>query len=124
MMICLIDYSLHNYIDAVPSSIHLRYKNGDVWIDGEWLDISLSRKIKRYHTRFDSNTHNGCMQLSLAILMCYLPVDLAMLFHPMFSWSMESKRIKLPDYQGDIHIPLRIHLIEYASNNKPNNSFI
>ncbi len=44
MMICAIDSSLHNYINIVPNSIHLRYKNGDVWINGEWLDVSLSRK--------------------------------------------------------------------------------
>ena len=124
MMICAIDSPLHNYINIVPNSIHLRYKNGDVWINGEWLDVSLSRKIRRYNTRFDSSTHNGCMQLSLAILMCYMPVDLAIQLHPVFCFSIENKQIKLPDYQGDIHIPLRIHLIEYASNNKPNNSFI
>jgi len=123
MMICVIDHPLHNYIDATPHSIHLRYKNGDVWINGEWLDISLSRKIRKHHVRFDSNTHDGRMQLALAILMCYLPVDLAVRLHPMFCWSMDNKIIKLPDYQGDIHIPLRVHLIEYTINKKLTNSF-
>lgn len=113
-MICLIDNKpLRKFIDLLPNSIHLRYKNGDVWINGEWLDVTLSRKIRRYSKKFDGSTKDGCMQLSLAVLMCYLPVDLAVLFHPMLSWSFESKQIKLPDYQGDISIPLRMQLLEY-----------
>lgn len=121
-MICTIDHALHHYIDATPNSIHLRYKNGDVWINGEWLDVNLSRKIRKHSIRFNSNTQEGRMQLSLAILMCYLPLDLALILYPMFCSSMNYKETKLPEYQGDVYMPLRLELLN-CTNKKQINSF-
>jgi hypothetical protein len=82
---------LADYIKALPQSVTITgsFSENFIMLDGEQIDHELSRKIWDKSEAFSwGYAGSGPAQLSLAILLMYLPVELALKYFQDFKFKV------------------------------------